>query len=63
MTARTFDPKSYELAAHFLQDEPELNTESARTTLAAEIQYCIECEIQFMRKALRIEHSYVRRGR
>lgn len=50
--ANTFDPKAYELAAYFLQDEPELNTEAARTTLAAEIQYCIECEIRFMRRAM-----------
>jgi hypothetical protein len=28
--ARTFDAKSYDLAAAFLSDEPELNTEAAR---------------------------------
>lgn len=49
---KTFDPKCYELAEHFLADEPKLNTEAARTTLAAEIQYCIECEIEFMRRQM-----------
>lgn len=48
----TFDKKVYDLAAHFLQDEPELNTEAARTTLAAEIQYCIESELKFMRQVM-----------
>ena len=48
----TFDPKCYELAAAFLSDEPELDTEAARTTLAAEIQYCIESEISFMRRVM-----------
>lgn len=50
--AGTFDSKCYELAAHFLSDEPDLNTEAARTTLAAEIQDTIELEIQFMRRAM-----------
>ena len=50
--SRTFDPKCYELAEYFLSDEPGLNTEAARTTLAAEIQYCIESEIQFMRRSM-----------
>lgn len=48
---KTFDQRCYDLAAHFLQDEPGLNTEAARVTLAAEIQYCIESELKFMRIA------------
>lgn len=50
--AKSFDPKCYELAALFLSDEPDLNTEAARTTLAAAIQGCIEDEIYFMRKLM-----------
>lgn len=50
--AKTFDPKVYDLAAHFLQDEPKLNTEAARVTLAAAIQQTIEDEILFMRMEL-----------
>jgi len=46
---KTFDEKCFELAEHFLQDEPGLNTEAAKTTLAAEIQWAVECEIHFMR--------------
>lgn len=46
---KSFDPKCFELAAAFLADEPELNTEAARITLASEIQTCIEAEIEFMR--------------
>jgi len=46
---KSFDPKCYELASAFLSDEPDLNTEAARTTLACEIQECIEDEIYFMR--------------
>ena len=48
----THDPRCYDLAAAFLADEGVLNTEAARVTLASEIQYCIECEIQFMRRAM-----------
>lgn len=48
-TGKTFDPKVYQLAALFLSDEPGLSTEAARTTLAVEIQRCIETEISFMR--------------
>ena len=47
--SKTFDTKCHELAAAFLADEPDLNTEAARTTLAIEIQQCIEGEIEFMR--------------
>jgi hypothetical protein len=46
---KTFDVKSYELAEYFLSDEPGLNTEAAKITLAREIQWAVECEIQFMR--------------
>jgi len=42
----------YELAEHFLSDHPHLNTDAAKTTLAAEIQNAIELEIQFMEHAL-----------
>jgi hypothetical protein len=46
--ARTFDAKSYDLAAAFLSDEPALNTEAARLTLACVIQQAVEDEIEFM---------------
>jgi hypothetical protein len=54
MTSRvkTFDIKCLELAEHFLRDEPDLNTAAARTTLACEIQECIEDEIFFMRQMM-----------
>jgi hypothetical protein len=42
------DTKCYELAAHFLADEPRLDTEAARTTLASAIQQAIQDEIHFM---------------
>lgn len=51
--AKTFDPRCYNLAAVFLADEPELNTEAARVTLAAEIQESIEAELFFMRSQLK----------
>ncbi|MCK1459200.1 hypothetical protein IVB34_12625 [Bradyrhizobium sp. 2] len=51
--AKTFDPYCYELAAAFLKDEPDLNTEAARITLAAEIQEAIEAELFFMRSQLK----------
>ena len=47
--ARTFDRKTYELAAHFLFDHPKINTEAARITLAVAIQGTVEAEIKFMR--------------
>jgi hypothetical protein len=47
--ARTYDQRCYELAALFLSDEPELNTEAARITMAQQIQQTIEDEIDFMR--------------
>jgi hypothetical protein len=50
--AKTFDPHCFELAEHFLSDHPHLNTEAAKTTLAAEIQDTIELEIQFMERSL-----------
>lgn len=49
MMSKTFDARCYELAEHFLQDEPELNTEAARITLAREIQWAVEAELHFMR--------------
>jgi len=48
----TFDRKSYDLAAHFLSDEPALNTEAARTTLAQAIQQAVEDEIEFMKSTM-----------
>ena len=50
--ARTFDRKSYELAAHFLFDQPKINTEAARITLASLIQSFVETEVEFMRSQL-----------
>jgi hypothetical protein len=49
---KTFDPKVYELAALFLMDEPKLNGEAARVTLAAAIQEAIEDELFFMRDTM-----------
>jgi hypothetical protein len=46
------DPKVYELAALFLSDEPDLNTEATRTTLADAIQQAIEDELIFMRSMI-----------
>lgn len=39
---KTYDPKSYELAEHFLQDEPNLDCADARHNLALTIQAAIE---------------------
>jgi hypothetical protein len=50
--SKTFDAKSYELAEHFLSDEPGLNTDAAKITLAREIQWAVECEIHFMRSKM-----------
>jgi hypothetical protein len=49
---KTFDPKVFELAALFLSDEPDLNTEAARISLAIEIQQCVENEIEFMKSMM-----------
>lgn len=48
----SFDPKCYDLAKAFLADEPGLDTEAARTTLASAIQDCIQDEIHLMRMLL-----------
>lgn len=40
--AKTYDPKCYELAAHFLSDVPQLAEEGYREDLAAYIQQEIE---------------------
>jgi len=45
----TFDLKCYELAEHFLQDDPELDTEPNRKTLAYAIQSCVEEEMDLFR--------------
>lgn len=52
MTAKTYDPACYDLAARFLSDWPEKNTEENRAKLAAHIQYEIESEIEFILKPL-----------
>lgn len=46
------DPKVYELAKLYLEDEPDLNTESAWSTLADAIQQAIEDELMFMRAVM-----------
>jgi hypothetical protein len=38
----SFDSKCYDLAEHFLEDEPTLNNEDARNELAQEIQETVE---------------------
>ena len=48
----TLDTKCFELAEHFLQDEPSLNTKAAKYTLAFAIQDAIENEIEFMREMM-----------
>lgn len=40
--ARTFDIASFELAEHFLQDEPNLNTKEGQYDLARAIQQAVE---------------------
>mgnify|MGYP001559600414 CR=1 FL=1 len=42
MTAKTYDPKCYDLAELFLEDEDNLNTEVRRIALAKTIQTAIE---------------------
>lgn len=53
---KTFDTKCYDLAAAFLEDEPELNTEAIRAELASDIQGCIEDYIEF-KKTPRCVHG------
>lgn len=38
----TFDPKCYELAEHFLSDEPAFNLKANKEELAGEIQAAVE---------------------
>jgi hypothetical protein len=45
--AKTYDPACYDLAASFLSDVPEKNTEANRDQLAALIQQTIENEIEY----------------
>jgi hypothetical protein len=49
----TIDPKVYDLAEAFLADEPSLNTEAAKVTLAYAIQRAAEDELEFIRSALK----------
>ena len=55
-TPQHFDTKCYDLAAAFLEDEPELNTEQIRNELAGDIQQCIEDYIEF-KKTPRCVHG------
>jgi hypothetical protein len=41
-TTKTFDPRCYDLAELFLEDEHQLGTEANCTELAADIQRCVE---------------------
>jgi hypothetical protein len=52
MAGKSFDPKCYELAEHFLSGEPDIDTEPAREDLANEIQRAIEAWIEEWRTAL-----------
>lgn len=47
---RTYDPKCYDLAAAFLTDSPEINSEQNRCDLAAHIQTQIEDWIEYYEK-------------
>lgn len=47
MTSKTYDSACYDLAALFLSDCPEKNTEANRDQLAALIQSTIEDGIEF----------------
>lgn len=51
----TFDRKSYDLAAHFLQDEPFLNTEQNRRLLAKDIQAAVEDWFWFQKEGVNSE--------
>lgn len=55
--AATFDQKCFDLAEAFLADCPDINSDAAKVTLAAEIQQCIEDEIYFMRASLKAERQ------
>lgn len=47
MSGKSYDPACYDLAARFLSDVPEKNTEANRDQLAALIQRTIEDDIEF----------------
>lgn len=47
MTAKNYDPACYDLAARFLSDCPEKNTEANRDQLASLIQRTIEDDIEY----------------
>lgn len=47
MSAKSYDPACYDLAASFLSDHPKKNTEANRDQLAALIQRTIEDDIEF----------------
>lgn len=49
-TVKTYDSRCYDLAVIFLSDEPDLNNERVKHSLALEIQQCIEDEIYFMKE-------------
>lgn len=46
----TYDPKSYDLASAFLEDEPNLFTHAKCDELAALIQRAIEDQIEHWRR-------------
>lgn len=47
---RTFDPKCYDLAALFLSDHHDINSEQNRCDLAAHIQSQVEEWIEYREK-------------
>ncbi len=49
VTVKSYDSKCLELATAFLSDEPDLDNETSRHSLALEIQQTIEDEIFYMR--------------
>ena len=51
----TFDKKCYELAEHFLEDEPALNLKANKEELAASIQAAIEDWFEMVRSKERDE--------
>lgn len=50
MTVKTYDPASADLADHFLQDEPNLNTKEGRRDLACTIQQAVEAWFEEQRR-------------
>ena len=57
MRAKTYDSKCFELARHFLADEPRFNNLESADTLACIIQEAIEDFMSEARKLVRRVHS------